>query len=260
MAASGVVYPAGVASVNGEVGDVELDAADVSAPGPDDTLTVAEGSTIVVNRPTMVDPATAADLWRFAYDGQRTGYANEYGNLRSRGAPDQVAFRCQCHSSDNGTGQVILDVTLSDNTTQFSVDALGDARTTRDLYVTRNIVLAGQTYSAHGAWTAPTYEANAADAGGAWATAGSRLEFGDLVRLRGRVDLSGSFSGGATILTLPAGHRPSHQITITVRTAGTGAANTFIDISAAGALTCRTALNSGAQIHLDGVAFPRTAS
>lgn len=250
-----MVYPTGVASVNEQTGRVDLDAADVDAPGVADALDVAEAATVVVNRPLMVSPGSAADVWRFTYAGQRTGYANEYGNLRSRGAQDQVAFRCQCHSSDNGTAQNILDVARADNTSLFSVDALGDAYLT-----TGDLVIQGTVYGPVSAWTAPAFETNAADVGSPKYPAGFRLEALAIVRGRGEIALSGTFNSGATICTLPANCRPAADVSFTVRTAGTGAANTFLDIAGTtGALSIRTNLGSGARVYLDGLAFPVAA-
>lgn len=285
MTATGYVQSDVVTEVNGETGDVDLSAADVGAAtaGHNHDATyaaashnhagsaittgtvaharlsqdVAEAETVTFNRPTMVDPNTALDVWRFSYNGQRTGYANEYGNLRSRGAPDQVAFRCQCHSTDNGTSQVILDVTLADNTTQFSVDALGDCRCTRDLYVGRNVIYTN-------AWTAPSSYGTgiAGSVGSPYYDVGARLEAGGRVFLRGRVITTAgtSYSADATILTLPAGLRPAATVVYTLRSTGTGSANGVAQINSSGQFSFGTAisLTGGQQAswQLDGLNFP----
>jgi hypothetical protein len=222
------------------------------------SVDVDEDEGIVVNRTTMASPGTADDLFQFQYEGNRTGYANEYGNLRSRGAPDQVAFRCQCHSSDNDTSQVILDVTLADNTSLFSVDALGDAR-----LPSGDFILGGQTLSAAGAWTAPTYGTGiAGSVGDPYYPVGARLEAWGRVFLRGRVITSAgvSYVGDATILTLPANHRPAKTLLYTIRTQGTGAANGTISIDTSGNLSFSAGISlTGGQTaswQLDGVNFP----
>lgn len=245
MAASGVVYPAGVASVNGEVGDVLLDAADVDAPGAAAALTVSASATVVINRATMVDPETAEDLCQFAYEGQRTGYHNEYGEVRARPAKTSTVPLKVFQKSASQSANLLEVCDAAGGTLQ--VNGFGG------LTATGRFIC--------GSWTSLALEPNAADAGAPKYPAAARLLPDGNVQTRGQVNFSGSFSSGATFATLPAGHRPAADVSFTIRTGGTGAANTFLDVAATtGAMSIRTALGSGAQIYLDGHIFAVAAS
>lgn len=196
---------------------------------------VGESQTVRYERPLLADPNTAADMIACFHDGGRTGYHNEYGELRSVSAKDNtVAMRVRRRTANHTAN--IFEVCDQSNNPFFAVNASGA------------VVISA-------AWVAPTFEANAASAGAPKYAVGSRLEPAGVVRLRGQVNLSGSFAADGAIFTLPAAHRPTAQVTFTNRTGGTGAANTFLDVSAAGVLSCRTALNSGAQIMLDGITW-----
>lgn len=68
------------------------------------------------------DTATWPDRIACYFDGTRSGYFNEYGEIRARAATSStIAFRTQAHASAP-TSRVILQVTNSTNaTTYFSV-------------------------------------------------------------------------------------------------------------------------------------------
>jgi len=115
--------------------------------------------------------AAGSDLWENVVNGQRTGYANEGGELRSRAySAARVAFRCQSHSAGDGTSVHIIEACLSDNTVEFYVTALGDGGFTRDLAVGRNLTVTG-TASAAGL----TSTAGITNSGGAIAAGSQRI-------------------------------------------------------------------------------------
>lgn len=61
---------------------------------------------------------TTPDAFTFYYNGTRTGYFNEYGELRARPqGTNTVAFRCQAHAS--GSTVDVMQVTSSDNLTVY---------------------------------------------------------------------------------------------------------------------------------------------
>jgi hypothetical protein len=75
--------------------------------------------------------AAGSNLWEDRVAGTLTGYANEGGELRSRAFNgSRVAFRCQSAVAGDNTTVDIFEATLSDNTPQFKVDALGHAQAT----------------------------------------------------------------------------------------------------------------------------------
>lgn len=120
------------------------------------------------------------------------------------------------------------------------------------------------TERAASAWTEPSYGAGIAGSAGApWAVPGSRLEpmYG-LVRLRGRINtnVATSYTGGATIATLPVGNRPATEIVLIFRSGGTGSATSFLTITTGGLISFATSITlAGGQtawFQLDGIVFP----
>lgn len=82
----------------------------------------------------------------------------------------------------------------------------------------------------------------------------SRLEGNDVVRLRGRILLSGAINTPNPCATLVAGHRPAQQATIQVRIAGPGTA-TLLTVDTNGNLSAGVNLASTNQVVLDGLTF-----
>lgn len=65
------------------------------------------------------DSGTWPDRLAFYFDGTRSGYFNEYGEVRARAATSStIAFRTQAHASAP-TSRVILQVTNSSNATVY---------------------------------------------------------------------------------------------------------------------------------------------
>lgn len=92
---------------------------------------------------------------------------------------------------------------------------------------------------------------------GTWVdTAGAR--FGYYKDATGRVQVRGRVSGGgagATVVTLPAGYRPSSNLEFTMRA---GTVVSAVSVSTAGVLTvtANLATASGSGIYLDSISFP----
>ena len=118
-----------------------------------------------------------------------------------------------------------------------------------------------------GPWTAPSSYGTgiAGSAGTPHADVGARIEpASGAIRLRGRINTTGgvSYTGGAAIATLPEGLRPASELVLTLRSGGTGAANGFLTITAAGVISFSANISlTGAQVawwQLDNIAYPTT--
>lgn len=86
-----------------------------------ETTTLPDSSTLF-HRVDIPDDATPTGGWpdrlAFYFNGTRTGYHNEYGELRARpGKTNTTAFRCQAHGS--GSSVDILQVTDATNATVY---------------------------------------------------------------------------------------------------------------------------------------------
>jgi hypothetical protein len=215
----------------------------------------AENTTYTLDRPSpLANPGSALDLFRFTYGGERGLYANEFACGRGRDpVGNQVAFRCQCHSSDNGTSQAIFEAAHADNTAMLRVRADGDTEIFRDLDVGRDITVGRDVIYVEGWVDAESYGTGIAGSGGdPWYPFGVRLEAGGRVFMRGRVNTAAgvTYTADNTILTLPATHRPAKDVVYTMRSAGgAGAVNSFMRIFADGRITFNTTLNlTGGQV------------
>jgi hypothetical protein len=184
------------------------------------------------------------DSLSFYYNGVRTGYHNEKGELRARPAADNsVPFRVQQRSNTQSVN--LTEWTQTDNTVLASIGPTG------------NISAPNLDASA---WQTLSYPANAAAASG-FATAGVRLEpLYSVCRLRGAIQITApGFLASVTLATLPVGYRPAFTYQVSTRFAGTGAAGAFLTINTDGTITCSAALsNSNNVLPLDGIMFPTT--
>ncbi len=182
------------------------------------------------------------DSLSFYYNGVRTGYHNEKGELRARPAADNsIPLRVQQRSNTQSAN--LTEWTQTDNT------------------ILSYVAFDGQIHAPNldaSAWQTFSYPANAAAAAG-FATAGVRREpLYDLGRLRGAIQITApGFSADATLATIPAGYRPPATVRISIRFAGTGAAGVFLTINTDGTITCSSALaNSNNVVPLDGMVYP----
>ena len=176
-----------------------------------------------------------ADLWQNLVAGNRTGYANERGELRSRAYDaNSIALRCQCNAAGNNSTVHIFEVCLSDNTVLFYVDANGGVGGTA--YQTLTDVASLNAQASHGT---PHFQ--------------SRNEPGSVTRLVGQLVIgAGGITAGATIATLPAGSRPPATVAYTFKFTGTGSAAAQWTIDSSGLLTCSANLVSGNTVNFDG--------
>lgn len=222
--------------------------------------TVAGGDSVTVNRPAT--GAEGSDVWQAQYAGARGMYANGYGCARARvpnhpDAADQVAFRAQCHSSKNGTSQVIGSFADSNNADQFATRANGDSYAARDLHVGRAIVL-----DAPPAWLTVTLGAGVTWTGAGYPTPAGQLDamYGR-VYLKGRISWASSIASGVTLLTLDAAHWPAETITLSVRTGPSSNVAAIATIDTSGRLALPHVATGGAgYLGLDGLSFYRGAS
>jgi hypothetical protein len=184
------------------------------------------------------------DSFSFYYNGVRTGYHNEKGELRARPAADNsIPLRIQQRSNTQSAN--LTEWTQTDNTVLSYVDATGNFH--------------GVNLDAS-AWQTLSFPTNSASAAG-YATVGARLEtlYG-VVRLRGALQITApGFSGGTTLATLPVGYRPPTTYRCSARFAGTGASSTFLTINTDGTITLSSNTTASDNvIPLDGVTFPTT--
>jgi hypothetical protein len=179
---------------------------------------------------------SGADLWRNIVAGNRTGYANERGELRSRAYDaNSVAFRCQSNVAGNNTSVHVFEVCLSDDTVLFSVDATG-AISGSGGYQTLTDVASLNAQASHGS---PHFQ--------------SRNEPGAVTRLVGQLTIgAGGITAGSTIATLPAGSRPPAIVAYTFKFTGTGSAAAQWTIDSGGLLTCSANLVSANTVNFDG--------
>jgi hypothetical protein len=182
------------------------------------------------------------DAFAFYHNGNRTGYHNEKGELRSRAAADNsVPFRVQQRSA-----------TQSANLTEWT-----ESNNTILAYVASDGRIHAPNLDAS-TWQTFSYPANAAAAAG-FATAGVRLEpLYNVARLRGAIQITApGFSADATLATIPVGYRPPSTFRVSTRFAGTGAAGAFITVNTDGTIACSASLtNSNNILHLDGIVYP----
>ncbi|WP_320069607.1 hypothetical protein [Micromonospora sp. RTGN7] len=279
----------GVASVNGQAGAVVLDAGDVGAEPSGAAATavsahaaatdphgdrayaaglaagllpraasVAGDQTVTVNRPPT--GAEQADVWQAQYAGARGMYANGYGCARARvpnhaDAADQYAFRAQCHSSKDGTGQPIGSFANSANVDQFHTRANGDSYAARDLHVGRGLV-----FDSAPAWLAVTLGTGVTWAGAPYPTPASQLGLLDRVHLKGRISWAATIGSGATLLILDAAHKPTEVQTFSVRTGAPSNLAAILTIDTAGVVVLAVSTGNAGYLGLDGLNFYRGAS
>src|SRR5215204_6099245 len=152
-------------------------------------------SVLDINRIRKSDGTEGEDTFRVLYEGKRGLYANGYGCARARtpahaDAADQVAFRAACHSTKDGSAQVVLDVTQSDNTTKLmEVRANGEVRFSLARYLACTL---GTSIVSRTAVTVATFRS------------GGSFEFRGTLQWPSGVTIG----GGATLLTVDTEHFP----------------------------------------------------
>jgi hypothetical protein len=187
------------------------------------------------------DRSSAPDTLAVYYDGSRTGYFNEFGELRViASASNRVPLRVK---QANGGGQTadLIDVTDISNNSLFTVGPTG------------NVSAPNLDVSS---WQAVSFNTDASS-NGTYATVGVRLEplYG-LGRLRGGVLVGGDgIANGETLITLPVGYRPVATFSTGVRISGSNVARQ-ITLNTDGTVAVPSSLSVGDTVHLDGIVFP----
>jgi hypothetical protein len=205
-------------------------------------LPVTKDQTILVTRDVIA--ATGANMLEYRAGGNRGFYINEAGEGRAQAQKNDVSFRVKSNVADDGTAQSTFEVTKSDNTVLFAVDASG------------NLNITGTVGGAagYGAFADVTPAANVLQG---TPHLQSRTEPGSVTRLLGQltIDVAGVVSGVALNVAIPAAQRPAAAAIFTIRFSGGGAAAALFTMSAAGVLSCSTNLVSGDVMNFDGVTF-----
>lgn len=209
-----------------------------------------EAVAALIDRARRADGAEGEDIWQVTYEGKRGAYANGYGCLRARtpahaDAAEQVAFRCQCHSSRDGTTQSIFEATLSDNTAMFQVRANGECRAPVVRYLDCAL---GTNITSRTSVTVATFREVSS------------------FRFRGTLQwpTGVTIAGGTTLLTVNSEHIPATEKSWSIRAVGAGSnVSTTLHLAGAdsqtpGALTNEASLGtSSGTVHLplDGLSY-----
>lgn len=218
--------------------------------------TVTEANTVFINRPTLADPPSAADVWQFRYNGVRTLYANEYNLLRVRGVPDdQAPARFMSNAARDGLVTPILQVSLANATSHlFQVLGNGDilGPGAASMLPTAPVAV---TYNA-GIGTPALISDGSANTGAPYPVT-STYHAAD-----NRVYLDGSFSnttgasipGGTLLFTIATAHRPAAWVQFNERTSTTLSARVTIRGNT-GQVFIDQALAAGATCSVDGLNY-----
>lgn len=216
---------------------------------------IAENDTVVFNRPTLVNPGTAADVWQFQYNGQRVIYLNEFDCLRGRGLDQvQTVARFMSHVNRDGTPLAIFQISLSDALTHlFEVRANGEILASGGLSMLPTAAL-GVTFVAAGAGNAALInDGNVVNTGAPYAVT-TTLEAANR-----RVHLDGSMANNSgvaipaqtTLFTVDPAHRPTAWAQFTGRTSTNLACRITVK-GATGAVCIDQSLAAAATLSFDG--------
>lgn len=228
-----VVHLAGAETISGNktftgasqitISDTTTQALRIDLPGGDRTTT------------------NAPDTLAVYYNGGRTGYFNEYGEIRViASATNRTPLRIKQANGGTQTANLIEATDISNNAL-FSVSPTG------------NVAAPNLTGSS---WQTVTFNTDASSSP-TYATVGVRSEplYG-LGRLRGGVLVAGDgLTGSETLITLPVGYRPVATFSCGVRVAGSNVARQ-ITINTNGTVQVASALAAADVVLLDGIVFP----
>lgn len=214
--------------------------------------TIAETNTATVDRATLVNPGTAADVWQFRYNGTRVVYGNEYNCLRVRGIPDvQVPARFMSHNTRDNTTLPTFQVGLSDATTYwFQVLADGNILARNSLSMLPDTPLA-PTFTASTA--AAALISDGASTGAPYSLTTTLHASDNRVYMDGAVVNSSGVSipGGTVLFTIAAAHRPANWVQFNERTSTTLSAR--VTVRPDGTVRLDQALAAGATCSFDGL-------
>lgn len=217
--------------------------------------TIPENSTVTLwNRPTLVNPPTAADSWQWLYNGNRTVYGNEYNLLRVRGIPDvQVPVRFMSNVARDGTTLATFQVSLSDAATHlFQVLANGDIQAAGGLSMLPTAPVAVGFTGAMGN-AALINDGNVANTGAPYPVTTTLHAANNRVYLDGNIANTGGVSIPAqtTLFTVTAAHRPTAWVQFTSRTSSNLAVRLTLK-GATGIVVADQAMAAGVTMNLDG--------
>lgn len=213
---------------------------------------IPEPNTVAFNRPTLVDPPTAADMWQFRYNGVRVTYANEFACLRVRGIPDnQVPARFMSHNTRDNTAHPIMQVTLSDAATH-KLQVLADGQILNQTGLDMN-----PTAPVAVGFTAPAGNAatisDGVGSGAPYAVTTVLFPAFNRVYLNGAVANNGGapIAGGTVLFTITAAHRPAAWVQFNERTSTV--LSTRVTVRPDGTVRLDQALAVGATVSFDGL-------
>lgn len=185
---------------------------------------------------------SAPDTLAIYYNGGRTGYFNEYGELRIiASAINRTPLRVKQANGGSQSANLIEATDIS-NVALFSVGPTG------------NVAAPNLTVSS---WQTMQSFNTDASSNGTYATVGVRKEplYG-LGRLRGGVSVGGDgILSSEALVTLPSGYRPIATFSCGVRVSGSNVARQ-ITVNTDGTIQVASALVAGDTVLLDGMVFP----
>lgn len=215
---------------------------------------IAEDQVVVFNRPTLITPATADDMWQFRYNDNRVVYVNEFACLRVRGVPDdQTPARFMSNAARDNTAHPILQVSLSDAAThKFQVLANGDVQAASGLSMLPSASV-GVTFNGAAGTANATLISDGSVTGAPYAVTTTLMAADNRVFLDGSVanPTGVSISGGTVLFTVTAAHRPTAWTQRIVRTST--ALQARLTIKPNGEAVLDQALAAGATASFDGV-------
>lgn len=216
---------------------------------------IGESGTVVFNRPTLVDPPSAADMFQWTYEGNRVAYINEFACFRARGLDQvQTVARFMSHVNRDGTALPIFQVSLSNAATHlFEVRADGSILASGALSMLPTAPVA-VTYVAAGAANAALInDGNVLNTGAPYPVTTTLEAANRRVHLDGSMaNTSGvSIPAQTTLFTVDPAHRPTAWEQFTVRTSNNLACRVTVK-GATGAVCLDQALAAGATVSFGG--------
>ena len=219
---------------------------------------IAEDQVVVFNRPTLVTPGTADDMWQFRYNDNRTTYVNEFACLRVRGVPDdQVPVRFMSNAARDSTAHPIFQVSLSDAAThEFQVFANGDIHAAGGLSMLPTTPV-GVTFNGVAGTANAALISDGSATGAPYAVATTLMSADNRVYLDGAVanPTGVSITGGTVLFTVTAAHRPAAWTQRIVRTSTVLQAR--LTVKPNGDAVLDQPLAAGATVSFDGVNWRR---
>lgn len=215
---------------------------------------IEEDQVVVFNRPTLVTPGTADDMWQFRYNDNRVTYINEFACLRVRGVPDdQVPARFMSNFARDNTAHPIFQVSLSNGATHlFQVLANGDIQAPGGLSMLPTTPV-GVTFNGAAGTANATTISDGSLTGTPYPVTTTLVAADNRVYLDGSVanPTGVSIPGGTVLFTVTAAHRPAFWTQRAGRTST--ALQARITVKPNGDVVLDQALAPAATLSFDGV-------